>query len=218
MTKNRLAQLRFFGPAVIGLVVYRSLVDPGVAPQGGFAELSGEKLTTAAIVALLFAFVYRIAHLRDRLLLQPDWESINQNIGRRLLSLMPDGELSDVDSRELLRGRRLINLFFAIVDNDASLRERRDGVFENGAYITGAADLFLFSTLGCIGHIMWLTFEWEWVRQYWVFGWMAAAFLGAFLLFAAINRHYRLSNEQLSFIADHHKEAVVSGIRALRSA
>lgn len=215
MTKNWLARIRFLGPAVIGLVVFRSLVDPAVAPQGGFAELSGDKLTPATIGALLLAFVYRVTHLRDRLLLQPDWDSINRNISRQLLSLLPEGELSEAHATELLRGKRLTNLFYSVVDNDASLRERRDGVYENGAYVSGAADLLLFSTLGCIGHIMLLTQRWDWVRLYWVFGWMGAAFLGAFLLFAALNRHYRLSNEQLSFIADHHKETVVKGIRAL---
>jgi hypothetical protein len=161
-------------------------------------------MSGAGFFGILGGALYAILRLRERLS-DFSWSSIQENIKHHLLGTIRITKvLTSAEEAYLLSGRRLIDLFYRLADNDASLLSRQDGVRFNGILVTSAADLGVVSLLGWFFHFCFALYSQSLAHAIWSTCcfclWIGAQ---AFLLPLTLRRHRELSNEQLDYIANN---------------
>src|SRR5262249_80826 len=138
------------------------------------------------------------------------WAEIRSNIENRLLRTLVRGMRITQHERDfLLDQRRLLDIFYRIIDNDESLKSRQNGVRFNGLLVTSIADGSVVGFLAYIFHTLLMFFTDSYSHLLWSYLFVAVWLLSTYVLLPlALNRHLELSNEQLDYIDTHRSTEV----------
>jgi len=213
MDLKTLKRVRLLAPGLMAALLLW-IPFPDLFPRT-FKEL-GEHL--AALPTLALAFVIgTIYHLFiRRLFFSSTYDSINENIRRKLLEI--GGIVIDSPRGvELLKDIRLMNIFYNIIDHDESLKQRRDLVMGNGAKISICEDLGVILLLAAT--LRTLTIEWSATFDFNTIMAVIVLVFGLLCLTvfrnALIVEHQKLSNYQLDYISQLKKADVKQQVKAL---
>ena len=144
-------------------------------------------------------------------------KQIDDNIKTKLLEhgLTTDQPQEMIDA--IKSSKQLMYIFYYLIDNDASLKEKAKLVRDNGLTWTSTADLAI---LGCV-------FSWLYFILILFFGaeplfvWAGlmigslGLISGAFLHPMSAREHINLSNEQIGFILTNHKKELQEKVAGL---
>jgi len=171
----------------------------------------------AVVICVLAGYPYRVFDVR-RIFLSDFWKSINTNIEDALVDITKSRRALTVDEEAYLRDqRRLMDVFYRIIDNDESLKSKMSGIYFNGYLTTLGVDILTVSGLAAIVHGAVWAMSGTALHLKWVLGCAVIAFLAWVMFRRSIKRHLALSNEQLrgirNFYADKVSESVGNILR-----
>jgi len=178
----------------------------------GFSDFQFDDMIITVIV-VVFGVLYYILGIRN-VLWNPYYKRVQNNIKNTLIK--PFSQQLDSQQEKYLRaGRRLIIIFYHFIDNDKSLSEKAKGVRFNGLIWTSTVDLTIISAIGSL--VFWVKLAIE-TNSYNL--WMALILLitslvSLGLVQLATRRHISLSDEQLEFICQLHKQELKGKIYEL---
>ena len=190
-------------------IVPGALILVGAIPAYTF--LIGKPLSAIQAIDLIFfgvgaVLAYALGTLYNLFCLRAVFngkshERITQNIKARLLELRT-APLTPDRKQQLLTGNELMNVFYAMVDSNDSLKERAKLVRDNGLVWSSIADA---TVLGVAFAALYLTLGFTTNHRpffEWGIGAGIIAFVAGGLLHpVAERRHIQLGNAQLEFIA-----------------
>ena len=167
-----------------------------------------------AVLALIVGSFFRSLKVRS-LRNSGTHEEIRKNIERRLLE---EGlsESKTVEEKKAV-SKKLMHIFYHLIDNDESLKEKSKLVRDNGLIWTSTADVAI---LGCF-------YSWVYFVMILIFGAddllvVAGLMIGTIGLISgvilhplAVEEHINLGNEQIDFIVTNHKEELQKRIKGL---
>jgi hypothetical protein len=161
------------------------------------------KYYTLAGFALLFAgLLYFILDLRSRFGFL-SWDPVRKNIGTRLLDLLP--ELTPEQANYLGAERRIMDVFYRLIDSDNTLKVKMGLVMFNGLVVTSCHDLVAVGILGTMAHAAALIITRDEAHAWWCLGLFVGVFVAYGFARRAMARHRELSDDQIEFIADHQR-------------
>lgn len=198
MNRGTLKTVRFLAPPIIILTLYSM-----AAKTLGFSEIglpkSAKDLWFNA-PALVMALAYYLSPLRS-------WangghhKNVQLNIRTQMLRT---GQVKDASE---IPTKKIMNVFYRQIDNDASLKARSEDIMFNGAIWTTLADLVSLSSLFSVGLLIsWLADALDSLEI--SLGFAVLAIGCAILQYLATQKHIQMSNGQLEYIADHKREEV----------
>ena len=147
--------------------------------------------------------IYYIVDPRS-LLMRRSLKSVNENIKDKLLApFVEDPEIKDslINLRE---GNKLIDIFYHILDQDDSLKERAKEVYFNGLIWSSLIDIVIISPIGAI--IYFLVFLITKNMHYMFYIDIGFIILSIIFIPLVIKKHYRMSNNQLNYIIGLYKK------------
>lgn len=146
-------------------------------------------------------------------------DQINYNIKSRLIDISTaDLSISNQEKEALLANsdRRLMRVFYRIVDNDNSLQEQSKIVKDNGAFWTSSADVALLSLVFTIIYFLLALIDSANSIFFMIFGLLIGllGLVSGLIIHPKVTKsHIKLSNEQLDTIAQFHTKEVVELIK-----
>jgi hypothetical protein len=167
-----------------------------------------------AVVAYALGAIYNLYCLRA-VFNGKSHARITANIKRRLLSIRTR-PLPPSRQEELLHSNDLMNVFYALVDTNETLKERAKLVRDNGLTWSSIADATVLGVVFASLHLtLWLTTGYEPFLYWGLVAASVAVVAGIFFHPRAERRHIELSNAQLDFIAHQMKNEAVQKVNAL---
>ena len=166
------------------------------------------------LVIPILGGLYHLVGVRH-LFLKDAQRKIQTNIKDQLLSACRDDQIIASSSDSLREGNLLIDIFYNLVDNDESLRERAKRVRLNGVLWSSAADLKAISAFFiCVYVVAYLILgRFHYLPVALVLG--GLYFLASFWLLPITTRkHIELSNSQLDYIMSLLGEDLCTRLRA----
>jgi hypothetical protein len=205
-------------------VVPGTLLMAGAVPLYTFwtgktlSSIQGADLVSAGVatvVAYALGAIYNLWCLRA-VFNGRSHARIGANIKRRLLVIGRTQPLTDARREELLSGKELMDVFYALVDSQESLKVRAKMVYENGLLWSSVADCVVLGIMfAALYFPLWLILGYRPFLDGAIVA-TAVALLAAFVLHPrAEKRHIRLSDDQLDFIATQMKPQAELKINAL---
>jgi len=205
MSLSTLRFIRFIAPAIILVVLSYTLAK--------MLRLSNVEVPVSVndlgynLGYLIIAAIYEFLPLRN-IAYKPFLADVDERIRTRLVAIsgLPD------DHGKFSR-KRVLNVFYWLVDNDKSLEKRSEDVMFNGAMMTSFADLTAISFLFLLGCLVAIGFG--------VAADRAAILLLAILLISLLmqwlakRRHIKLGAYQLDYIEQQLKSSVQAKMAAL---
>lgn len=208
MELSTLKKLRKIVPGTVFLFfsvpVYQFFVDDLFKIDDSLKfSLEGYGAVLAIIIGSFFGTL-KIRSLRN----ETTHKEISDNLKRRLLMAGLIEQRSEKEKDEIKNSRKLMHVFYYLIDNDQSLKEKSKLVRDNGLIWTSTADVAI---LGCF-------FSWLYLILILIFGvdgLLASAglmigsiglFSGAILHPRTVKEHISLGNEQIEFILTNHKD------------
>jgi hypothetical protein len=215
MSRSLLHWSRIFAPGVMAALLLITLLDPNrdaLKTVGGL-DFGTKSITGLAVI--VFGGLYELLNIRYRFGFS--WDGIQHNIINRLLEIYRSRfQLSSGQEAFLRAKRRLLDIFYSILDNDESLKSRQEGVRLNGLLVTSCVDLGIISVLGWVLHILLLFASGEIAHLYWATAMFILGLLSTFVLIPiALNKHEKLSNEQIDFIQTRQFDDFASRVHAI---
>ena len=139
------------------------------------------------------------------------------NIKKKLIK---NGLTRTVDAEEIkkvIEGRQLMHVFYHIIDNDESLKEKSKLVKDNGLTWTSTADVAILSCFFTWLYFLLILFFGA--ESSLVFAGLLIGFIGllsgAILHPLSVKNHIALGNDQLEFIFTNHKKKLQDKINGL---
>lgn len=168
------------------------------------------------IPVLLFGSFYYALDIRY-VLLKPFHLKIVSNIYEKLISVKAN-DISYSKVQELKVNRTLMNIFYFIIDNDNSLKEKAMSVRMNGIFWTSSIDIVIIAFFTSIyAFIKWLLFY----KSNYIIYLGIISFLLSVLFYGIANfityRHIKLSNEQLDYILTIKKDELIKQLEQASS-
>ncbi|WP_421711534.1 hypothetical protein [Alcanivorax sp.] len=208
MELSTLKKLRKIVPGTVFLFfsvpVYQFFVDDLFKIDDSLKfSLEGYGAVLAIIIGSFFGTL-KIRSLRN----ETTHKEINENIKSRLLAEGLAEQRSEEEKDEIKNSRKLMHVFYHLIDNDQSLKEKSKLVRDNGLIWTSTADVAI---LGCF-------FSWLYLILILIFGvdglLVSAGLMigsiglisGAILHPRTVKEHISLGNEQIEFILTNHKD------------
>jgi hypothetical protein len=206
--------LRWVVPGVILAVMLEPLLRiTELAAKYHWPDILGYPATV-----VVFGVVYDVLELR-RLAFERPLSTINRNIEESLLAFCASLPEVVAASSYLQQERRLMNVFYAIVDNDKSLTEKAKRVRANGLIWSSLADLQVLGAIGGVVYLAGAAISRSGVYALTSLGLIALVALTRLSLMPmTTKKHLRLSNEQLEMIQQQHREDVCDRLSALVNA
>lgn len=201
---NGLKYLRLIIPGILMILLILLVNKVNIKNiQDVFTNIQAEN-TCYTIAIVFIGVLYYIFHIRY-VLWKPFNERIQNNIKNRLLKRYGK-HLNQEQIVELKKGRKLMNIFYQIIDNDKSLTEKANRVRFNGLIWTSMMDIAIISFIGSI--IFWIKYFFETENNNSIFAWclLAATIIFIGLTEISTRKHLSLSNEQLDMICQLHKQ------------
>ena len=192
-------------PGVLTVIGALSLIVPGGDFIAAFKGLDIKEIGPAGILVIAIGIVYRLADTRERLSIQFSWSDLHEDIRASLLAAVRERRgLSEAEEQFLRDERRLLDIFYGLVDSDESLKNRAESIRLNGLIVTSLADLAIIGILASLLHFLVVIAGGPTTHAYWYFGaCMTWTLSEAVLLPSALRKHRRLSGEQITFIANN---------------
>lgn len=213
MTREVLEWIRMAVPGTLVIVLASSLLLPDYDPLQGWHALNAAK-SGVALGALVVGVIINILGVR-RYILVWTWATVNGNIRRQLLGLVPAAALAPAAAALLAGDDRLMQVFYHFVDKDPSLVNKRDAVYTNGAVLSSSADVILVSLLGVVAHLFVGLLNEPAFEAAWLIVFSLAFLIALAVLAAARRKHLRLSNDQLAYIGVHYRQQVADKVAGL---
>jgi hypothetical protein len=146
MSKETLKTLRVFVPGLIIFVFGIPLLQGNLDFANILKTLSLlEGVVYVGIVGILGA-IYNLTNIRGRFL-KKSLESIHNNIKTKLLEPFSNDQAISRSKNKLREGRYLIQVFYSLIDNHETLKEKAKNVHLNGLYWTTIADVRALSLI-----------------------------------------------------------------------
>ena len=197
MNKTALKTLRLLVPGLL-------LVVGGVIPiLFGTSSLAPTLAQNEKLLVCLLPFVlgaiYHILNLR-RYFFAPAIEDINQRLIRTLLEPFANHPVIGPAFPRLKSGRKILNIFYNIVDNDKSLSERAKHVYLNGLLLSSLADVRAISFLLLPFYMGGIVFGKQPIFWWYIAGAILVHLICAPLIKLVTTTHIALGAEQTDFI------------------
>jgi hypothetical protein len=212
--RETLHWFRLLTPGALAAFFALTIFNPSL--NGEFIAATFHKWEGLAVVlCLLLGFPYRAFDVRN-LFLGEFFKSVNENIADKLLAMVRRKRAITFDQEKYLReDRRLMDVFYRVIDNDESLKVKTSGVYFNGYLTTLGVDIVTIGSIAAILHgIAWARVGGT-LHLDWVFGCIAVAIVSWVVFRQSIRRHLALSNEQLSFIGNFYADKVRESVDAI---
>jgi hypothetical protein len=117
------------------------------------------------------------------------------------------------EEHDCLKNKRLKHIFYNIIDKDPSLSAKSQLVYFNGLMWTSTADLFILSIFSSVIYFSfgyWIIDSNFLLHTGLIFAGLAAFSFCLHIL--SINKHYKLSNDQIEYIETHYRVELVEKI------
>lgn len=211
MSQETLHSLRLLIPGILLTVVLDPLLD--------ILELTNRlgvpEFILYPIPVFVFGFGYHVLNVRRHVFTRP-LQQVTDNIKEAIFQCCSDRPEIASERSFLWDGRKLINVFYTIVDKDPTLSERAKRVRFNGLIWSTLADVQIVGSIGAFVYLMaaaindsgsqllvsvvlvWVVV----VTRYW-------------LMRKTTERHIALSNYQLELIAQEYSDDVCGSLRKL---
>lgn len=212
MDRKTFSWLRRFSPAVLALAFVTPFflaffVMGGSAGAGTLAGLG------LAVAAYIIGDLYNAFSLRE-LVLRPSQQRVDDKIKNALLDACSDMEGIREREEELRKGDTLTQVFYWLVDNDQSLKERAQRLYASGLIWTGLADVIVLGVLAAFGYfILSLILRDPSYHVVALVCLLVALITSRFAFPLAVERHVRLADDQLDHIRVHEREALCERLR-----
>jgi hypothetical protein len=205
MELTTLYTLRYVVPGALIVLLGQTLATPNPAALIGAVDNIGwDGFSVSALCMAVGGTLWNVLDARTRLT-RLSWEPIRLNISDRLLWLY--GPLSPAQEGHLRDGRRLLEVFYRLLDADESLKTKQNGVRMNGLVVTSVADVAGVAMAGAVLHSLFMAIRGGSVHVLWAVGLLGLWAIAEYLLLPhALRRHRALSDEQLDFIDTHFQE------------
>lgn len=207
MEINKLLVFRIIVPGILGYSLFITLISGDIDGLVNILQSFDFKNGTLSLIAaLVIGSFYYTSNIRMHLF-GNTFEKVDQNIKTKLLDLN-DRNLGEHEEK-IQNGNYLHNIFYKICDNDESLKAKMKFVYLNGLIHTSAYDVAAFTLLSSISHSVYCLIQ----PNSFSIMISISSILTFFLFFLwagpkTSKLHMELSNDQLSFIEQHHKDEV----------
>lgn len=159
-----------------------------------------------AVLAFIVGTLFNTYDVR-RLMLKRSLHKVDDNIQNKLLQ---EGLVApqDIQKKEAVKkSRKLMNVFYAFIDADESLKERAKLVRENGLVLTSSADVAL---IGLFFAYLYLFLSWLYdINTLFLFSGLAIGLIAiiswGLVHSKALESQIKLGNEQINFIVQNKK-------------
>jgi hypothetical protein len=212
---ERLKFLRLLIPGVLFFLILPPLFQERIDLTSYLERFSSIKVVSDSMAAILFGALYEILDLR-RFAWRRSLRNVNNNIKDRLLAACSEDSTISAAAGWLRKGRTLMNVFYRLVDKDATLREKAKRVYFNGLLWSSVVDV---ATVGAFGAFVYsiafrLTDRLDQLIIAVTLG--VASVVAYFLLLPQVtDRHLDLSNDQLEIIEQHMRADLCADIRTV---
>jgi len=217
MELKTLKKLRFIVPGIllfIQFVLFFSIKDLNdITNYLKLYNVKNEISQFLFFISIIFiGILYYIFEIRKKIF-KRNFEYVEKNIKNKLLKPY-ENKYSTDEINNFKQGRKLINIFFYFINNDASLKEKAKIMNFNGLIWTSLMDLLIISFFGfiiffircfvipVIFHIM--TYSDYYLAMALVNFFIS--FISAFFVSFLTAKHASLGNEQLEIIHQFHKK------------
>lgn len=159
-----------------------------------------------AVLAFIAGTLFNTYNIR-RLMLKRSLHKVDDNIQNKLLQeglVVPQ----DIQKKEAVKkSRKLMNVFYAYIDADESLKERAKLVRENGLVLTSSADVAL---IGLFFAYLYLFLSWLYdINTLFLFSGLTIGLIAiiswGLVHSKALESQIKLGNEQINFIVQNKK-------------
>ncbi len=216
MNKNTQLYLRIVLPAIIGLFYFYLASSNNLRELADKIATSTINVTNLSLSIFLFLLIGFIIHqyILPRML-ERFWVDVDFNVKIKLANI---AKLDDSDAYKLVCAKkRLMRVFFKLIDSDESLKNSSDKVRVNGLIITSLADIQLFSFL-CIIALLFKIANTD-NAIYWNIGVILFCLFGIIISDKLLQKHklihIEMGIDQLSELSAHHNKDVVAKIQEL---
>lgn len=212
MELNTLKKFRLIIPGIITIMLLIILLPDNF---GDFKNIFDFQLsdTWYLLGAVIFGILYEVLSIRN-IMWRPYLKKVQNNIKDKLISPFI-GQMSKSQIEVIKEGRKLMNVFYNIIDNDASLTEKARRVRFNGIIWTSIVDFSTISSIGAIVCLIRFALS-EDVYSIIMAGILLVVAVMTFgLLQLSTKKHLSLSDEQLEMICQMHKPELEVKIKGL---
>lgn len=207
MTKTTLKRLRFIIPGVITVILgfFLRPSPPGLEELGEFVSAL-PRLGYSIVVVCVIGYVYDIMNVRG-LFLGHSLSLIQANIKEKLTAPFLTEDVIAANIESLTRGRQLMHVFYSIVDNDESLKSKSQQVYFNGLLWSTTADVMAVALFFIPVYVFAYLFKPmpHYLRIALILC-FTCLFAGRVAMRRVTSRHIALSNDQLEFILQRHRD------------
>jgi hypothetical protein len=206
VSKETLKILRLLLPGLMLCIFFLPLAKGSLNPSVIFVNLGSIKDLFYLIAGFFIGGLYYTFGMREYIL-RSEVSYVHYNIHRKLLEpFRNDVIISDAQDR-LRKGQILLDIFYSLVDNDESLKERAKNIQLNGLVWTSVMDV---TVTGIIASTIYIVLavaipRLDYLVAAIIYG-ALAAFAHRFLLPRLTQRHIVLSDEQLMYITTQKKK------------
>jgi hypothetical protein len=203
MNLETLKKLRLLIPGII-IVIY-GLFYISIISEKEFSGFEFKEYTIPSVIALIIGVFYEMFEVRY-LVTNYSHKKIDLNIKNHICRLFTQ-PLNDIQRQFIFKKNRLKSIFYHVVDNDESLKQKSKNIYFNGIIWTSTADLSIISIfISVLVLISMAFFEGSIKSDLLIFG-LTTIMIGLISLglhSLAFLKHIKLSNEQIDFIETHH--------------
>lgn len=162
---------------------------------------------SAIFIALCYVlgYVYSVLPLRKFITREP-LEKINLNIKEKLIKPFENDPKVAEGYAQLINDKRLMNIFYQIIDNDESLKQKTKRVYINGLLLSSTADIIISSAIFGFLYIVINLFTDNSIYIWFAFVSFLLFFIAKLLMKIVIKKHMELGDDQIDFIHTNHKK------------
>lgn len=171
--------------------------------------------TTALALPFVIGYIYNAFCIRS-IFNNSSYARINENIKNRIFSIGRTTPITDIQQQSIKSSRVLLDIFYAIVDTNESLKERSKLVRNNGLAWSSTADCVVIGSCFSLIHLpIWITTDYSLFLYACIFS-LTTALICAFIIHPQTEkRQIELGNEQLNFIQTQLSDIVKQKVNAL---
>jgi hypothetical protein len=199
MSKTMLKTLRLLVPGL--LLVLLGVIPVIFGPESLSARLAANEKLYACLLPFVLGAVYYILDLR-RFFFAPSIEDINTRLNRSLLDPFANHPVIGPAMPRLRAGRKILNVFYNLVDNDKSLSERATHVYLNGLLLSSLADVRSVTIILLPFYLGSLLFSKQPIFWLYFFGAIALNIVCIPLVKLVTQKHIELGKEQTDYILE----------------
>jgi len=201
MSQDTLKTFRLLIPGIIAVLIgYYYLT---ILTGKDFNQLDFKDFSYPLLAAVCIGTFFYLSDIRF-LITNYSHKKIDLNIKNHIIKLYTK-PISDKDKQFLFQKNRLKDIFYNIVDNDESLKNKAKNVYFNGLIWTSTADLMIISLFSAIIFLI-SAFIFKSSKNELIEGCfllIIISLISIALHYLSVLKHINLSNEQIGYIETH---------------